>query len=222
MSEEERAELEEEKAKEEKRNVAKQLATSFPKFVLNGLIVIALGLFYLYILPIFRIFGLDSFPILVIYTLYPPGIVVLTGYTLLAIGILLVILLFGIEAIMQFAKSADAFSDFIISRLPGMRSTDRAHPRRIPLDLIYIFFVLVVYVIISPIFFPGVFPIPLLEPYFQVLAVAFVLFFVLVFVYDLAKSIQKSAKRGIDKFGARLGRRYEDQDEEPERAETGY
>ncbi len=47
------------------------------------------------------------------------------------------------------------------------------------------------------------------------------LFFVLVFVYDLAKSIQKSAKRGIDRFGARLGQRYEDQDE-PEKAETEY
>ena len=221
MSEEEKAELEEEKAKEEKRNVAKQLATSFPKFILNGLIAIALGLFYLFIVPLFQPV-LDLYPILVIYTLVPtPGFIVLTGYSLIAIGVLLVILLFGIEAIMQFAKSADAFAEFVISRLPGMRSSDSKHPRRIPLDLIYIFFILVVYVIISPIFLPGNFPIPLLEPYFQIIAVAFVLFFVLVFVYDLAKSIQKSAKRGIDRFGARLGRRYEDRDE-PERVESDY
>ncbi|MHA2314796.1 MAG: hypothetical protein ACXACF_05860 [Candidatus Hermodarchaeia archaeon] len=220
MSEEEKTELEEEKAKEEKRNVAKQLATSFPKFVLNGLIAIAIGLFYFFIVPLFQPI-LNAYPILVIYTVIPAGVIVLTGYSILAIGVLLVILLFGIEAIMQFAKSADAFAEFVISRLPGMRSSDSKHPRRIPLDLIYIFFILVVYVIISPIFLSGNFPIPLLEPYFQIIAVAFVLFFVLVFVYDLAKSIQKSAKRGIDRFGARLGRRYEDQDE-PERAETDY
>ncbi len=220
MSEEEKAELEEENAKEEKRNVAKQLATSFPKFVLNGLIAIAIGLFYLFIVPLFQPV-LNAYPILVIYTLVPSGVIVLTGYSILAIGILLVILLFGIEAIMQFARSADAFAEFVISRLPGMRSADSKHPRRIPLDLIYIFFILVVYVIISPIFLTGNFPIPLLEPYFQIIAVAFVLFFVLVFVYDLAKSIQKSAKRGIDRFGARLGRRYEDHDE-PEKIETDY
>ncbi|MDO8122860.1 MAG: hypothetical protein Q6364_00555 [Candidatus Hermodarchaeota archaeon] len=220
MSEEEKVELEEEKAKEEKRNVAKQLATSFPKFVLNGLIAIAIGLFYLFIVPLFQPV-LDAYPILVIYTLVLPGVIILTGYSILAIGILLVILLFGIEAIMQFARSADAFAEFVISRLPGMRSSDSKHPRRIPLDLIYIFFILVVYVIISPIFLTGNFPIPLLEPSFQIIAVAFVLFFVLVFVYDLAKSIQKSAKRGIDRFGARLGRRYEDRDE-PEKIETDY
>ena len=115
MSEEEKAELEEEKAKEEKRNVAKQLATSFPKFILNGLIAIALGLFYLFIVPLFQPV-LDLYPILVIYTLVPtPGFIVLTGYSLIAIGVLLVILLFGIEAIMQFAKSADAFAEFVIS-----------------------------------------------------------------------------------------------------------
>jgi hypothetical protein len=152
----------------------------------------------------------------------PIGVIVLTGYSLIRIGVLLVILLFGIEALMQFAKSADAFSDYIIARLPGMRSTDRHHPRRIPLNLIYIFMILAVYVIVSPIFIPGMFPIPVLQPYFQVLAVALVLFFVLVFIYDLAKSIQKSAKRGIDRFGKRLARRYEDAEEEPEKPDTDF
>ncbi len=151
----------------------------------------------------------------------PTGEVILTGYSLLRIGVLLVILLFGIEALIQFAKSADAFSDFIMSRLPGMRSTDRAHPRRIPLNLIYIFMILAVYVIVSPIFLPNMFPIPVLQPYFQILAVALVLFFVLTFIYDIAKSIQKSAKRGIDNFGKRLASRYEG-DEEPEKTDSDY
>jgi len=97
-----------------------------------------------------------------------------------------------------------------------MRSTDRHHPRRIPLNLIYIFMILAVYVIVSPLFLPGMFPIDVLQSYFQVLSVALVLFFILVFIYDLAKSIQKSAKRGIDKFGKRLGRRYEDGEEDSE------
>ena len=217
MSEEEREEHEEERRKEEKRNVAKQLATSFPKFLINGLIVIGLGLFYIFIIPLF--FILDLYPILVLPTLWDPsGIIVLTGYSLIRIGLLLVILLFGIEALLQFARSADAFSDYIISRLPGMRSTDRHHPRRIPLNLIYIFMILAVYVIVSPILLPGMFPIDVLQPYFQVLAVALVLFFVLIFIYDLAKSIQKSAKRGIDDFGKRLGRRYEDGEEGSEEA----
>ncbi len=219
MSEEERKEHEEEKRKEEKRNVSKQLATSFPKFLINGLIVIGLGLFYIFLVPLF--FILDLYPILVLPTIWDPsGMIVLTGYSLIRIGLLLVILLFGIEALLQFARSADAVSDFIISRLPGMRSTDRHHPRRIPLNLIYIFMVLAIYVIVSPIFLPGMFPIDVLQPYFQLLAVALVLFFVLVFIYDLAKSIQKSAKRGIDKFGKRLGRRYEDGEEDSERTDT--
>ncbi len=221
MSDEERLEQEEEKKKEEKRNVAKQLTTSFPKFLLNGLIVIGLGLFYIFVVPLFVL--LDYYPILVLPTIWDPtGIIILTGYSLIRIGVLLVILLFGIEALMQFARSADAFSDYIISRLPGMRSTDRYHPRRIPLDLIYIFMVLAVYVIVSPIFLPGMFPIIVLQPYFQILAVAIVLFFVLVFIYDLAKSIQKSAKRGIDNFGNRLGRRYEVDSEELEKTDQEY
>jgi hypothetical protein len=221
MSEEERTELEDEKKIEEKRNVAKQLATTFPKFLINGLIVIGVGLFYIFLTPLF--IGLDSYPILVLPTIWDPsGLIILTGYSLIRIGVLLVILLFGIEALMQFARAADAFSDYVISRLPGMRSTDRHHPRRIPLDLIYIFMVLAVYVIVSPIFLPGVFPILVLQPYFQMLAVAIVLFFVLVFIYDLAKSIQKSAKRGIDKFGHRLARRYEAKDEETEQIDSDY
>ena len=219
MSEEERTEQEEERQKEEKRNVAKQLVTSFPKFLINGLIVIGLGLFYIFLVPLF--FILDLYPMLILPTIWDPSeVIVLTGYSLIRIGVLLVILLFGIEALMQFVRSADAFSDYITSRLPGMRSTDRHHPRRIPLDLIYIFMVLAVYVIVSPIFLPGMFPIAVLQPYFQVLAVALVLFFILVFIYDLAKSIQKSAKRGIDNFGKKLGRRYEDGDEDTDRTDT--
>ncbi len=219
MSEEQRDE-QEAKALEEKRNVAKQLVTSFPKFIINGLIVIGLGLFYIFAVPLFIL--LEIYPILVLPTLaMPTGEVILTGYSLLRIGVLLVILLFGIEALIQFAKSADAFSDFIMSRLPGMRSTDRAHPRRIPLNLIYIFMILAVYVIVSPIFLPNMFPIPVLQPYFQILAVALVLFFVLTFIYDIAKSIQKSAKRGIDNFGKRLASRYEG-DEEPEKTDSDY
>ena len=53
MSEEEQQEHEEEKRKEEKRKVAKQLSTSFPKFLINGLIVIGLGLFYIFVVPLF-------------------------------------------------------------------------------------------------------------------------------------------------------------------------
>ncbi len=219
MSEEAKAELEEKKAREEKRNVAKQLATSFPKFLVNGLIVICLGLFYIFIVPFF--FFLDQYPVIILETAIPPGQEILTGYSLIQIGVLLVILLFGVEALLQLAKSADAFVDFIMSRLPGMRSTDRAHPRRIPLDLIYIFFTVVVYILISPIFLPGAFPISILQPYFQILAVSIVLFFVLSFLYDLAKSIQKSAKRGIDNFGKRLGGRFEDEDE-LEKPESEY
>lgn len=220
MSEEEKSELELEKSTEEKQKVAKQLATSFPKFLINGLIVIGLGLFYLFIIPFF--ISLDQFPLLVLDTVYPiPSNVVLSGYSLIRIGVLLVILLFGIEALMQLSKSAGAFVDYVMSRLPGMRSTDREHPRRIPLDLIYIFFTLVVYILISPIFLPGVFPILALQSYFQILAISFVLFFVLAFLYDLAKSIQKSAKRGIDNFGKRLGGRFE-AEEEVEKAESDF
>ncbi|MFW9831827.1 MAG: hypothetical protein ACFFD8_08630 [Candidatus Thorarchaeota archaeon] len=219
MSEEEKAELEVEKAKEEKRNVAKQMATSFPKFLVNGLIVIGLGLFYLFIIPFFVL--LDQYPLLILETFVLPNIIVLTGYSLLRIGVLLVILLFGIEAIMQLARSVDALVEYLMSRLPGMRSTDRHHPRRIPLDLIYIFFALVVYIIISPIFLPGQFPIDVLQPYFQLLAVSIVLFFVLTFIYDLAKSIQKSSKRGIDNFGKRIGGRFED-DLEQDKTEPEY
>jgi hypothetical protein len=222
MSEEEMKEKEEESKKDEKRKVAKQLATSFPKFLINGLIVIAVGLFYIFAVPLFTF--LDLYPILVLPTVWSPtGTVILTGYSLIRTGVLLVILLFGIEALMQFARSADAFSDYIISRLPGMRSTDRYHPRRIPLDIIYIFMILAVYVIVSPIFIPGMFPIDVLQPYFQILAVSIVLFFVLIFIYDLAKSIQKSAKRGIDRFGARLASRYEtDDEEEPEKPDYEF
>ena len=220
MTEEEQQELEEERKTEEKRNVAKQLATSFPKFLVNGLIVIGLGLFYIFVIPLFAM--LDAFPILVLPTILDPAGIILTGYSLIRIGVLLVILLFGIEALLQFARSADAFSDYIISRLPGMRSTDRYHPRRIPLNLIYIFMILAVYVIVSPILLPGLFPMQGLQPYFHILAVALVLFFVLTFVYDLAKSIQKSAKRGIDKFGKRIARRYEVDDEGSEKMEADY
>lgn len=223
MSEEERAEVEEEKRKEEKRNVAKQLATSFPKFLINGIIVIGLGLFYLFAVPIFN--TLDAYPMLVInafdFFSGSPVIVILTGYSLIQVGVLLVILLFGMEALIQLAKSADAFVDYLMSRLPGMRSTDRGHPRRIPLDIIYIFFTLVVYILISPIFLTGAFPVATLQGYFHFIAVALVLFFVLTFLYDLAKSIQKSAKRGIDKFGQRLGRRFEE-DDEAEPSELEY
>jgi hypothetical protein len=223
MSEEERSEVEEEKRKEEKRNVAKQLATSFPKFLINGLIVIGLGLFYFFAVPIF--IALDGYPMFVInafdFVSGSPVIVILTGYSLIQVGVLLVILLFGMEALLQLVKSADAFVDYIMSRLPGMRSIDRGHTRRIPLDIIYIFFTLVVYILISPIFQTGTFPVATLQGYFHFITVALVLFFVLTFLYDLAKSIQKSAKRGIDKFGKRLGRRFEE-DEEAEPSDMEY
>ena len=167
MSEEEPTELEEEKRTEEKRNVAKQLATSFPKFLINALIVIGVGLFYFFAVPLF--IALDGYPMLVIHAFDfmtgSPVIVVLTGYSLIQVGVLLVILLFGIEALLQLAKSADAFVDYLTSRLPGMRSSDREHPRRIPLDIIYIFFTLVVYILISPIFLTGTFPVATLQGY---------------------------------------------------------
>lgn len=217
MLEEEKARIEEEKAKEEKRNLGQEMAVSFPKFLLNGIIVIILGLFYLFIVPFFVI--LDQYPLLPIVVPPLPDVVVLTAYSLMRVGVLLVILLFGVEAILQFAKFADALVDYIMSRLPGMRSTDRKHLRRIPLDIIYIFFILVIYIIVSPILVSGAFPIPALQLPFQILAVSIVLFFVLTFLYDLAKSIQKSAKRGIDNFGKRLGRRFE---EEPKETPAEY
>ena len=112
MTDEEKAEREEGKKKEEKRNVAKQLATSFPKFLINGLIVLGLGLFYIFAVPLF--FFLDSYPILVLPTIWDPiGVIVLTGYSLIRIGVLLVILLFGIEALMQFAKPHSTGSAFL-------------------------------------------------------------------------------------------------------------
>jgi hypothetical protein len=85
--------------------------------------------------------------------------------------------------------------------------------RRIPLDVIYLLFVVIVYTLIQPVFLPGVFPIPALADIFQKLAVALALFFLLVFVYDLAKSIQKSAKRGIDNFGKRVAGHVKDEEE---------
>ncbi len=211
MQEEESSEIEEKKGKEEKRNIAQQMAESLPKFLINSIIVVGIALFYFFVTPLFII--LDVFPLLDLVT----GAIVIqiTGFSLLRMGVLLIIILFGVEAIKEFAKFADALVDFIVSRLPGMRSMDRATVRRIPLDLIFILFILVLYILVQPVFDPAFFPIPTLSVPFQIFAVSVVLFFVLTFLYDIAKSIQKSAQRGIDNFGKRIGARFEEDEEEP-------
>jgi hypothetical protein len=197
------------KAQEERHNLKREIVESFPKFLVNVLIVLGVVLVYVFLIPWFRV--LDQFPLLDIVNFGTT--VVITGYSLLQCGVLLVILLFGVEALKEFAAFANAATDFAISRLPGMRSADRGTVRRIPLDVIYLLFVVIVYTLIQPVFLPGVFPIPALADIFQKLAVALALFFLLVFVYDLAKSIQKSAKRGIDKFGKRVAGHVKDDEE---------
>ena len=197
------------KAQEERRNLKREIVESLPKFLVNVLIVLGVVLVYVFLIPWFRV--LDLFPLLDIINFGTT--VVITGYSLLQCGVLLVILLFGVEALKEFAAFANAATDFAISRLPGMRSADRGTVRRIPLDVIYLLFVVIVYTLIQPVFLPGVFPIPALADIFQKLAVALALVFLLVFVYDLAKSIQKSAKRGIDKFGKRVAGHVKDEEE---------
>ena len=195
---------------EEKRNVAHQLAESFPKFVVNALIAFGIVLFYLFVIPLFLV--LDTFALFVIEGPQP---IILTGYSLLRVGVLLVALVFGVQAVIQFAKFADALVDYIVSRLPGMRSTDRGRLRRIPLDLIYILFILVIYVLVAPLLSSAVFPIPVLYPVFQGVVVAVVLYFVLSFMYDIAKTIHRAAKRSIDRFSKRIAKRFEDEEPEP-------
>lgn len=197
------------KAQEERRNLKREIVESLPKFLVNVLIVLGVVLVYVFLIPWFRV--LDLFPLLDIVNFGTT--VVITGYSLLQCGVLLVILLFGVEALKEFAAFANAATDFAISRLPGMRSADRGTVRRIPLDVIYLLFVVIIYTLIQPVFLPGVFPIPALADIFQKLAVALALVFLLVFVYDLAKSIQKSAKRGIDKFGKRVAGHVKDEEE---------
>jgi hypothetical protein len=198
------------KAREERRNLKREMAESLPRFLLNALIVLGVALLYLFVTPWF--FVLDQFPLLTVVLSYGEP-VMLTGFSLLRVGVLLVIILFGVEAVKEFAKFADAVTDFVISRLPGMRSADRGTVRRIPLDVIYLLFIIIVYTLVQPIFLPGVFPIAALAFAFQWLVVALVLAFALTFVYDLAKSIQKSAKRGIDNFGERVASRVKDEEE---------
>jgi hypothetical protein len=197
------------KSQEEQHNLKREMVESLPKFLVNVLIMLGVVLVYVFLIPWFRV--LDQFPLLDIVNLGTT--VVITGYSLLQVGVLLVILLFGVEALKEFATFANAASDFAISRLPGMRSADRGTERRIPLDVIYLLFVIIVYTLIQPVFLPGVFPVPALADIFQKLAVALALFFLLVFVYDLAKSIQKSAKRGIDNFGRRVAGHVKDEEE---------
>lgn len=198
------------KAQEERRNLKREIVESLPKFFLNVLVVLGVVLVYVFLLPWFRV--LDNYPLLDIVSFGTS--VIITGYSLLQCGVLLVILLFGVEALKEFAIFANAASDFTISRLPGMRSADRGTVRRIPLDVIYLLFVIIIYTLVQPVFLPGVFPIPALADIFQKLAVALALFFLLFFVYDLAKSIQKSAKRGIDNFGKRVARHVKDDEVE--------
>jgi len=201
---------EEQKALEERRNLVREMAEALPKFIVNALIVVAVSLFYLFVTPLFIL--LDLYPLIDMVAL--GTVVVLTGYSLLRVGVLLVIVFFGVEALKEFAKLADALCDFVVSRLPGMSSKDRATLRRIPLDLIYVLFTIVVYVLVQPFLLPGIFPVPFLQVPFQVLAVSIVLFFVLTFLYDLAKSIQKSVKRGVDRFCKRLADRISPEEEE--------
>lgn len=206
MLEEEKQQMEEEKGKEEKRNLTREMAESLPKFLINALVVLAVAVIYWFVTVTTFFSVLDLFPLLSV-TIDSTTIVGLTGYSILRVGLILVIIFFGVEAVKEFAKFADALVDFIISRLPGMTSTDRATVNRIPLDLIYLLFTLIVFILVQPIFDPASFPISVLQPYFQIFAVSLVLFFVLTFIYDIAKSIQKSAKRGIDDFAKELANR---------------
>lgn len=217
MLEEEKQQSEEEKAQEEKRNLKREIIESLPKFIINVIVVIAIVVLY-WIITLTPWFSgaLDVFPLLDISS--PSWTVILTGYSLLRAGIILVVIFFGVEAVKEFAKLADALVDFVVSRLPGMRSTDRATVRRIPLDLIYLLFTLIVFILVQPVFDPAFFPIAVLQPHFQILAVSLVLFFVLTFMFDIAKSIQKSAKRGIDDFAKNLAERVE-KDELTEKGE---
>lgn len=198
------------KAQEERRNLKREMVESLPKFLLNALILLGVALVYFFVTPLF--FVLDQLPLLTVVLSYGEP-VMLTGFSLLRVGVLLVMILFGVESVKEFAKFADAATDFVLSRLPGMRSADRGTVRRIPLDVIYLLFIIIVYTLVQPIFLPGVFPIAALAFAFQWLVVALVLAFALTFVYDLAKSIQKSAKRGIDNFGERVASRVKDEEE---------
>lgn len=206
----EEIEAEEHAEKAEQINVAHEIAESLPKFFLNVFVTIGIALFYFFVTPIFLV--LDLYPLLVMDFLFPSLPVIISGYNLLQIGVLLTIILFGVEAIIQFSKFASALVDYVVSRFPGMKSRERATVRRIPLDIIYILFIVVIFVLIQPALSPATFPILALQPYFQILAVCIVLYFVLTLMFDIAKSIQKSAKRGIDKWSKRLANRVIDED----------
>ncbi len=206
----EEIEAEEHAEKTERSDVAREIAESLPKFLLNVLVTVFVTLFYFFVTPIFLV--LDLYPLLSVSLIFWPLPVVISGYNLLQLGVLLVIIFFGVEAVLQFAKFANALVDFVVSRFPGMKSRDRATIRRIPLDIIYILFVLVIFVLIRPALDPLTFPIAALQPFFELLAVCIVLYLVLTLMIDLAKSIQKSAKRGIDKWSKRLANRVRKED----------
>jgi hypothetical protein len=196
--------------KEERSNVAREIAESLPKFLLNVLVTVGVALFYFFVTPIFSV--LDLYELVSVSLIFWPIPVVITGYGLLRTGVLLLIIYFGVEAVIQFAKFANALVDFVVSRFPGMKSRERATVRRIPLDVIYILFVLVIFILIRPALDPLTFPILALQPFFEVLAIAIVLYLVLTLMFDLAKSIQKAAKRGIDKWSKRLADRVSRED----------
>ncbi len=198
-------------SKEERSNVAREIAESLPKFFLNAIVTVLIALFYFFVIPIFLV--LHFYPLLNMTLGTPtPITIMISGYNLLQLGVLLVIIYFGVEAVIQFAKFANAMVDFVVSRFPGMKSRERATIRRIPLDLIYILFVLVIFILIRPALDIVTFPITALQPFFELLAVSIVLYLVLTLMFDLAKSIQKSAKRGIDKWSKRLANRVSDEE----------
>jgi hypothetical protein len=199
-------------SKEERGNVAREIAESLPKFFLNVIVTVFVTLFYFFVTPIFLV--LDLYPLVAISLIFWPLPIVISGYNLLQLGIVLVIIFFGVEAVIQFAKFANALVDFVVSRFPGMKSRERATIRRIPLDIIYILFVVVIFILIRPALDPLTFPILALQPFFELLAVCIVLYLVLTLMIDLAKSIQKSAKRGIDKWSKRLANRVADEERE--------
>ena len=98
--EEEKQQIEEEKAQEEKRNLTREMAESLPKFLINTLVVIAVAIIYWFVTITTFFSVLDLFPLLSV-TIDTTTIVSLTGYAILRVGLILVIIFFGVEAVKE-------------------------------------------------------------------------------------------------------------------------
>ncbi len=167
-----------------KERLHEEIIKRMPFVTLNFIALLIFAFIYWFVFPLF---------------VFLEGIMLInqiTALELLQLFTIVMMSIMGYRMLFDFFVILDAWSDFFISKLPGVRSEEKDSLRRVPKDIIYIFIVFLAYLAIEPF----ILSVPVFGNLIFLVLPYITLAIVLIFIYDTAKSIYFSLDIRIKSF----------------------